>query len=478
MRRNVCGPLASLFLVIGTLLTLTSAHSESSGSENAVLTLDHGWQFRQITAAPQTPDAGWMPATVPGDVHLDLFNNKKIPDPFYRDNESKLQWIENASWEYRLSFDVAPAILARSNVDLVFDGLDAAAQVEVNGAQVLSANNMFRTWRIPAKGHLHAGSNQLRIVLPSPIKAAEQAAALDPWQPRTRTAAKTYVRKAAYEYGWDWGPRFVTSGIWRPVRIEAWDKARIADLAIRQRDVSREVAHLDAQVEIESTSLGSARVTVSYLDAGKPVTLTTRTELHLGTNVIDVPVQIRQPRLWYPAGYGDQPLYEFNSQLVIDGKHVDQRNVKSGLRSVVLRRDVDQWGRSFEFDVNGIPVFAKGADVIPFDSFPNRVTTANYRRILQSARDANMNMVRHWGGGYYETDEFYSICDELGLMVWQDFMFGNDWQPGTYDFKQNISQRAVESHLSRRCLSGCAGGHRLRTIGKDKGRSDCPGLLC
>ncbi|MGB6192302.1 MAG: glycoside hydrolase family 2 protein, partial [Terracidiphilus sp.] len=341
-------------------------------------------------------------------------------------------------------FDVPPAMLACSNVDLVFDGLDAAAQVEINGAPVLSANNMFRTWRIAAKGHLHAGSNQLRVVFLSPAKAAEGAAALDPWQTRTKTAPKTYIRKAAYEYGWDWGPRFVTSGIWRPVRIEAWDKARISDFVIQQRDVSREVAHLDAQVEIDSTSIGPAQVAVRYADNRKPVTLAVNTQLHLGNNVIDVPVEIRQPKLWYPAGYGDQPLYQFSAQVAIEGRQADQRSVKTGLRSIVLRRDVDQWGRSFEFDVNGIPVFAKGADVIPFDSFPNRVTTADYRRILQSARDANMNMIRHWGGGYYESDDFYAICDELGLMVWQDFMFGNDWQPGTYDFKQNIEAEAED----------------------------------
>jgi beta-mannosidase len=181
---------------------------------------------------------------VPGDVHLDLLANKKIPDPFFRDNEAKLQWIEKESWEYRLNFDVTPALLARSNVDLVFDGLDAAAQVYVNGAQVLNADNMFRVWRVPVKGRLHAGKNLLRVVFPSPIKAAEEVAAGDPFRLKSKTEDKTYIRKAAYEYGWDWGPRFVTSGIWRPVRLEAWDKVRIADFAIRQRDVSKDVAHL------------------------------------------------------------------------------------------------------------------------------------------------------------------------------------------------------------------------------------------
>jgi len=419
------------------------SEAQEKTAQNAVVTLDHGWQFRQV-AATGAAENGWLPATVPGDVHLDLIANKKIPDPFYRDNEAKLQWIEKEGWEYRTEFEVTPALLARSNVDLVFDGLDAASEVYLNGEKVLEANNMFRIWRVPARAHLHAGKNSLRVLFPSPDEAAAKAAAKDPWQPKTQTMPKTYVRKAAYEYGWDWGPTFVTSGIWRPVRLEAWDKVHISDFAIRQRDVSKEVAHADAEVELEAASGGEARVTVQYNAAGKPVTLSTAATLHAGTNVIDVPVEIVKPRLWYPAGYGEQALYEFTATVSTNGQTAAEKKVKTGLRSVVLRRELDKWGRSFELVVNGIPIYAKGADVIPFDSFPNRVTTKDYRRILESARDANMNTIRHWGGGYYETDEFFSICDELGIMVWQDFQFGNDWQPGLYAWKQNVEAEAID----------------------------------
>ena len=424
-----------------------ATHAQPTPTQNTVIALDHGWQSRQINSAEQDAEIGWLPATVPGDVHLDLLANKKIPDPFFRDNEAKLQWIENESWEYRLKFEATPALLARTNVDLVFDGLDAASTVYVNGVQVLAADNMFRIWRVPVKAHLHAGSNLLRVVFPSPVKAAAEIAARDPWQTKTGTAPKTYIRKAAYEYGWDWGPRFVTSGIWRPVRIEAWDKVRIADFAIYQRDVSGEVAHLNAEVEVEAATAGPARITVNYHQAGVPVTgmpvfVTSAANLHAGRNVISLPIEIRKPKLWYPAGYGDQPLYDFTAQLGVTGQWAELRTAKAGLRAIILDRHPDKWGRSFQLVVNGIPIFAKGADVIPFDSFPARVKTADYRRILESARDANMNMVRHWGGGYYETEEFYSICDELGIMVWQDFQFGNDWQPGTYAFKLNVEAEA------------------------------------
>jgi beta-mannosidase len=204
-----------------------TASAQASYPQNATLALDRGWEFRQVQAG-QATEEGWLPAKVPGDVHLDLLANKKIEDPFFRDNESKLQWIEKASWEYRSTFDVAASMLTRKNVDLVFDGLDAACDVYLNGVEVLKASNSFRAWRVAAKANLHAGKNVLRIVFPSPITAAQEVAAGDPFRLRSKTEDKTYIRKPAYEYGWDWGPRFVTSGIWRPARLEGWDKVRIA----------------------------------------------------------------------------------------------------------------------------------------------------------------------------------------------------------------------------------------------------------
>ena len=410
--------------------------------------IDHGWEFRQVAPAPNSMGGMWRPAQVPGDIHLDLLRNKLIPDPFYRDNEGKLQWIEGASWEYRTTINITPEILKKPNLELVFDGLDAYAEVYLNDSKVLTANNMFRIWRVNVKPCLRAGANELRVVFPSPDKAAAQAAAADPWRLKTHVEEKTYVRKAAYEYGWDWGPTFVTSGIWRPVHLEAWDEARISDLHIRQLDVTAAVAHLNGEVEVVATENATAEVSIRYSQAGKPVEATRSVALHAGVNHIDLPLEIGKPDLWYPTGYGAQPLYTFTAQVKTQDRVEDQDSVTTGLRSVVLRRDLDKWGRSFEFVVNGIPVFGKGADVIPFDSFPNRVTEANYRRILQSAKDANMNMIRLWGGGYYETEQFYQLCDQLGIMVWQDFMFGNDWQPGLYNWKLNVAAE-IEDQVKR-----------------------------
>lgn len=434
------------------LFGFTMVSAATAQSKNVAQTLDHGWRFRQLESASTSTAKGapkWLPASVPGDVHLDLLANHEIEDPFFRDNESKLQWIEKVGWEYELNFVPTAAVLSRAHVDMVFDGLDGACDVWLNGEKILAADNSFRTWRVAVNGRLKTGRNQLRVVFPSPIEAAAKVAATDPWRAKTKTDEKTYIRKPAYEYGWDWGPRFVTSGIWKPVRLEAWNQARIADFAIHQKDVSREVAHLEAEVEIESEIDGAARVQVGYWGVGDPIAglpsfVFKNVLLHKGKNSIVLPLELRKPKLWFPAGYGEQSRYDFTLGVSVKGQAIEGRAVRTGLRSIVLRRDLDQWGRSFEFVVNGIPVFAKGADVIPFDSFANRVKTADYRRILTSAREANMNMIRHWGGGYYESDEFYDLCDELGLMVWQDFMFGNDWQPATESFKKNIEAEAED----------------------------------
>lgn len=404
-----------------------------------VIPIASNWQFSQRGAGEEH----WLPAQVPGDVHLDLLRNKLIPDPFYRDNEAKLQWIEEANWSYKTTIDITPAMLHQAHLELVFNGLDTTAHVSLNGENILDANNMFRQWRVDVKSRLHPGKNDLRVDFDAPGKVAAALAGKDKTHELTGIPEKAYLRKAAYEYGWDWGPRFVTSGIWQPVTLEAWDQARVKDVHISQPDVSADVAHLAVGVTLEAGEGGTAIVKLSYGTAGSQTTISDKVELHPGENKVTLPVDISHPSLWYPAGYGAQSMYSFRVQVEMAGKDQDEKTVRTGLRSVQLRRDLDQWGRSFELVVNGIPIFAKGADVIPFDSFPNRVTMDQYRRILGSARDANMNMIRLWGGGYYESEDFYNLCDELGLMVWQDFMFASSWYPGDYDWKHNVEAEAT-----------------------------------
>jgi beta-mannosidase len=398
--------------------------------------LNKGWEFRQSTNLQGVAHSQWLPAKVPGDVPLDLIRNKLIPDPNYWGNEAALPWIGDATWEYRTIIPVHAELLSRSNIELVFDGLDTCAQVYLNGNLLLSSDNMFRTFRLNAKPSLKLGDNQLLVVFTAPAVGAARVAAKDKWQGEINVPAKQYIRKAAYEWN--------TSGIWQPVRLEAWDDARIADLHIRQLDVTAPSAHLLAELEVAAVVNTPATVTVNYEIAGKKAAATQDTELHPGINSVELPITIKNPALWYPSGYGGQPLYSFQADVAIGGVVQDRAAVRTGLRSVVLRRDADQWGQSFEFVVNGIPIFAKGADVVPLDKFPNATTVERTRAILQSIKDANMNMIRLWGGGYYETQAFYEICDELGIMVWQDFMFYNPWQPGDDPFKQDVAAEVTD----------------------------------
>jgi beta-mannosidase len=451
LRPGSAGSLAACLLAVLSLLAtaMPVAAAEIKKTDNRAIDLNTGWEFRQADDAKGMPDAAWLPAQIPGDVHLDLLRNKRIPDPYNRDNESKLQWIQDASWEYRTKVNGDADLLQHKRIEIVFAGLDAASDVYLNGQKILSANNMFREWRVDVKPLLQPGANELRVVFPSATKAAAAAVESDKWRAETLTPAKEYVRKAAYEYGWDWGPTFVTSGIWRPVTLQAWNEQRITNVYIQQLDISAEVAHLSAQIELNAAVEGRADLSLR-MDApdGTQVDFTRTAVVKPGLNHIVFPIEIAKPSLWFPAGYGAHPIYHFHARVSDEGKLQDEASAQTGLRSVVLRREPDQWGRSFEFVVNGIPVFAKGAALIPFDSFPDRVTEKQYRRILQSAVDANMNMLRSWGGGYYETDQFFNLCDELGIMIWQDFMFGNEWQPGTYAFKQNVEQE-VEYQVKR-----------------------------
>ena len=360
--------------------------AQSAVGSHQTIMLNSGWEFRQRMEGPGLKEAEWRPAEVPGVVHTDLLGNKLIPDPFYRDNESKLQWIENADWEYRSAIQATPEVLKHRNIELFFQGLDAYAEVYLNGKLILTADNMFREWRVDVKPLLKPGANDLLVVFPSVIRMAAKIATTDKWQSKTGTADKTYIRKAAYEYGWDWGPRFVTSGIWRSVTLELWDTARISDLHIRQRDVNADLTHLTVEVEVTAAENVTAKLALDYVHRGKQQELSRTVALRAGVSHIDIPVEVNKPELWYPAGYGPQTMYKFGVHLKINNRPEDERSARTGLRSVVLRRDLDQWGRSFEFVVNGIPVFAQGRGRDPLRQLPQPGDHANYRRVLQSAQ--------------------------------------------------------------------------------------------
>jgi len=438
------------------LLSIALLGSPLLAAETSSQEISSGWQFRALGKTDRIDIKDWHPAQVPGVVQTDLLKNSLISDPFDGDNEFRLQWIGLTDWEYQTTFQVDATTIARQHVDLVFGGLDTLADVYLNETLILHADNMFRHWRIPAKKLLKAGPNVLRIVFYSPVeKMLPYVKGLPYVLPSISThnfgneediATAPYTRKAPYQYGWDWGPRFLTEGIWQPIRLEAWDAMRVENFHIHQIKIDKNEALVNAEVEIEADAPTKASLAVSHAElSAKPVSDSTQTiQLDAGINSISVPIRIANPKLWYPLGYGAQDRYQFSAAIRVGKETAAHADVKTGLRSVELRRVADQWGKSFEFVVNGIEVYAKGADVIPFDSFPNRVTPAIHRQILESARDAHMNMLREWGGGYYESDDFFDICDELGIMVWQEFMFGGDMVPGDTAFRDSVRQEAID----------------------------------
>jgi beta-mannosidase len=401
-----------------------------------------GWQFRE------SGKEAWTPATVPGCVHTDLLNNKLIEDPFYRDNEQKLQWIGKTDWEYETTFKATPALLKHEQIDLVFEGLDTYANVFLNDAPLLDANNMFRTWRVDCKPLLKPGRNTLRIRFRSPIKEILPVMAKMTYElpANNDQGEKTspHTRKAPYQYGWDWGPRFVTSGIWRPVFLEAWNLSRIDNLHILPKKISAEAAALTADVEVVAGAQTTATIIIDNL-TDKTVAAKREVSLAPGTNHLALDFVVPHPALWWPNGLGAHPIYQFKARLLVQGAVVDQATTRTGLRSLELRQQPDEAGKSFTFVVNGVPVFAKGGNWIPADSFPTRISKEKYRQLLASVRDSNMNMLRVWGGGIYEPNDFYDLCDEMGILVWQDFMFGCSMYPGDQAFLDNVRHEAIDN---------------------------------
>ena len=426
-------------------------------------------------------------ARVPGHIHTDLLAHRLIEDPYGPMAEADQQWIGLARWEYRCGFDLQAAELKRAASDLVLDGLDTFADVHLNGERLVSTDNAFRSWRLPVRERLKPRGNELLVIFHSPIlRVLPQVQAMKPRlrgnypspfgdEPKDALTGN-FVRKPGYHYGWDWGPRYVTAGIWHEVRLESFDGLRLADVHVKQRRLADDVAELEIAVEIDARRAGSTATL--FIDVTDPKgrrlsPVRQSVAIAAGTNRYELPYRIQRPLRWYPAGYGEQALYAVRVRVEDSmGAQVELRR-RIGLRTVELRRDRDEWGQGFAFVINGIPMFAKGANVIPLDMFPNRVSTAALRRVLQSARDANMNMLRNWGGGYYESEAFFDLADELGLMIWQDFMFGGGVVPA-YDptFRANVIAEANQQVRRLRhhpSIVLWCGNNELETAWKDWG---------
>lgn len=385
--------------------------------------LGGAWRMREADSET------WHSAHVPGSVYADLMADGTMPDPFWRENELDAFERMKKDYVYQRAFTVTEAQLAHAHVELVCEGLDTLAHVSLNGCEIAFADNMHITWVWDVKEQLHAGENTLEIRFDSPIlycaKKAEEAPG---WESSDATPGFRHLRKAHCMFGWDWGPRLPDAGIWRPIFLRTWDTVRLENALMLQ-------AHHDGVVdvtirpEIAGESAWSAEITAPD---GEVLTLPE-------TTAAEQLITIEHPQLWWPNGLGKQPLYRVTVRLATG----DTRMWRIGLRTMTVSREKDEWGEEFCHVVNGVKVFAMGADYIPEDNILARVTPERTRRLLEDCKAANFNAIRVWGGGYYPDDAFYDICDELGLMVWQDLMYACAFYDLTPDFERSIR---VETH--------------------------------
>lgn len=385
--------------------------------------LGGAWRMREADSET------WHSAHVPGSVYADLMADGTMPDPFWRENELDAFECMKKDYVYQRTFTVSEAQLAHAHVELVCEGLDTLAHVSLNGREIAFADNMHITWVWDVKEQLHAGENTLEIRFDSPIlycaKKAEEAPG---WESSDATPGFRHLRKAHCMFGWDWGPRLPDAGIWRPILLRTWDTVRLENALMLQ-------AHHDGMVdvtirpEIAGESAWSAEITAPD---GEVIIIPE-------TTAAEQVITIEHPQLWWPNGLGKQPLYRVTVRLATG----DTRVWRIGLRTMTVSREKDEWGEEFCHVVNGVKVFAMGADYIPEDNILARVTPERTRRLLEDCKAANFNAIRVWGGGYYPDDAFYDICDELGLMVWQDLMYACAFYDLTPDFERSIR---VETH--------------------------------
>jgi beta-mannosidase len=410
-----------------------------------VIDLNGPWQFRGEDPTGLIPRAvrgvtRWMPATVPGTVHTDLMALGKIPDPFYRMQEKDVQWVDGGHWVYRTVFDLPLSVLEEEHIDLIAEGLDTFATITVNGTAVGNARNMFIAHRFDIRNAIVAGRNVMEIAFASPVASAQ---ALEAEHGKLQVALEShrvYTRKAQYSFGWDWGPKLTTSGIWRPMRIEAYSHARLRHPVVRVASIAPGAARLAITVDVEGLDGKKAELEVRITGHGEEVLVHTVVD----TSRVSVECILPEPKLWWPHGAGAQPLYTAVLALREGEDVIDAVPVVFGVRTVRLLQEADEEGQSFIMEINGRKIFCKGADWIPADTFLPRVTDDKYERLLTMARDASMNMIRVWGGGIYEQDRFYELCDRLGLMVWQDFMFACGEYPEIPSFLEDVRHEAEE----------------------------------
>ena len=402
-----------------------------------------GWKFRE------TGTDIWKSGTVPGCVQLDLLRLGEVPDPFYGLNEIHMHRLEEKEWVYRQEFELKERDLLRSQVDLVFEGIDTYADVYLNDWYLGRAENMFIPYRYDVTDIVTPGKNVLEVRFLSPLTTIKDLERKSPVTLQSNCeSARPYIRKAQYAYGWDWGPRIAQVGLWRPAYVELIRCARIIAPFFYTERLTDGSARVRVRARVESFNEDEEDEHMPALQAAITVALNGVVQAQAGVPVQDImgeaaleaALTIENPQLWWPNGIGAQPLYDITIMLLSEGKRVEEVSFKSGIRTVEILQENDREGRTFIFKINGVKVFAKGADWIPADNLLPRLTRDDYTQYIKLAQEANMNMLRIWGGGIYEDPAFYDACDELGIMVWQDFMYACAQYPDEFDWFQDLAR--------------------------------------
>ncbi len=413
--------------------------------------INHNWQFKLgpkknidgVDKKASKKIRKWNKAEVPGTIHTDLFNIGLIPEPFYSDNENDLQWIGDSDWIYKTTFNLPENFNLDRKTELIFEGLDTSAKIILNGIELGYTENMFRKYAFDVSHRLLTKKNVLQVEFTSSVKFSKQLETEYGKLPVALRSERVYIRKAQYSFGWDWGPAFITIGIWKQVFLLQNDDVLIENILFSTKSIQKDFAEVQVKASLSEVSSHKIKVIIEREDDRIEKVLQVKNE-----NKFEAQLNIQNPKLWWPNGMVEPNLYNLNVQIINEvDEVVDEVNRKVGIRTVDLKLEENNQPQ-FQFVVNGKPIFAKGANWIPADSFLPRVNEEKYRKLLVFAKEANMNIVRVWGGGIYEDDKFYETCDELGLMVWQDFMFACAAYPEHKEFIDNVTEE-IKQNITR-----------------------------
>lgn len=413
-----------------------------------IVSLAGDWRFKK------EGDTHELPATVPGCNFTDLMANDVIPDPFMGMNEPVVQWVTKENWLYKKMFTVEEALLQQARIELVCLQLDTLAVLCVNGTQIAQTDNVNRTYIFEIKENLHLGENELTILFLSPLPYIKERQRILKLPHNTMGyPGCPHIRKTPCHFGWDFGATFTAAGITRDIFLRGYSLSRIVD-------VETEQCHTPLQVNLKVTCRTEQLCHQSIyckMDVTAPNGDVLSKKVKVDSNLAQATFSIKKPALWWCNDLGEQPLYSVECTLLCEEERADQKTLRVGLRTISLDTSDDKKGRNFCFLVNGVEIFAKGANWIPADAFITRVTKEKLRYMLQAMKTANMNMVRVWGGGYYESDDFYDLCDELGILVWQDMSFACSGYPFPLDdFKENVFKE-VQDNVRRLRHHACLG---------------------